>query len=103
VQFSSAVTDNGEAIYRIGTTSAARVTLADCSECGVAGWGWQDNGSGVNKLGPLLRFDRSGLQTIRVQTFEDGFSIDQIVLSPSTYLTSAPGSLQKDSTILPMQ
>jgi hypothetical protein len=103
VQFSSAVTNTGEAVYRIGTTSAARVTLADCSECAVAGWGWQDNGFGVNKLGPLLRFDKSGLQTIRVQTFEDGFSIDQIVLSPSTYLTSAPGTLRKDSTILPMQ
>ena len=103
VQFSSTRTNKGEPIYRIGTTSAARVILADCVECTVAGWGWQDNGFGVNKLGSLLRFERSGLETIRFQTLEDGFSIDQIVLSPSTYLTSAPGRLKKDATILPMQ
>jgi hypothetical protein len=102
-QFSSTKTKRGEPIYRIGTTSAARVTLADCTDCSVDGWGWQDNGFGVNKLGPLLLFDRSGLETIRVQTMEDGFSIDQIVLSPSTYLSHAPGGLKKDTTILPMQ
>jgi endonuclease/exonuclease/phosphatase family metal-dependent hydrolase len=35
-----------------------------------------------------------------VQTREDGFWIDQIVLSPSTYLSSAPGALKNDGTIL---
>jgi hypothetical protein len=103
VQFAHTVTKRGEPQYRIGTTSAVRVILADCTECTVAGWGWQDNGFGVNKLGPLLRFDTSGPETIRIQTLEDGFSIDQIVLSPATYLTNPPGGLQKDSTILPMQ
>jgi hypothetical protein len=78
------------------------VILADCTECTVTGWGWQDNGFSVNKLGPLLRFEKSGLETIRFQSREDGFSIDQIVLSPSTYLISAPGVLKRDSTILRM-
>jgi len=32
---------------------------------------------------------------------EDGLSIDQIVLSPSTYLNAAPGALKNDNTILP--
>jgi hypothetical protein len=39
-------------------------------------------------------------QTIRVQTREDGFSIDQVVLSSVTYLTSSPGALKNDTTIL---
>ncbi|HUE88999.1 MAG TPA: choice-of-anchor Q domain-containing protein [Vicinamibacterales bacterium] len=102
VQFSSSVNAKGHPVYRTGTTSAARVILADCKDCTVSGWGWQDNGFGVNKLGPLLRFGKSGLETIRFQTFEDGFSIDQIVLSPSTYLKNAPGALKNDTTILPM-
>jgi hypothetical protein len=41
------------------------------------------------------------LHTIRVQVREDGFGIDQIVLSAATYFTSAPGSLKNDATILP--
>jgi hypothetical protein len=32
---------------------------------------------------------------------EDGLSIDQIVLSPQTYLNSSPGTLLNDTTILP--
>ncbi|MFP5262931.1 MAG: hypothetical protein ACLGJB_13580, partial [Blastocatellia bacterium] len=39
--------------------------------------------------------------TLRVQPREDGLSIDQVVLSPQTYLNSSPGFLQNDSTILP--
>ena len=32
---------------------------------------------------------------------EDGLSIDQIVLSPTTYLFNSPGALKNDTTILP--
>jgi hypothetical protein len=39
---------------------------------------------------------------VRVQTREDGLSIDQIVLSPATYLATAPGALKNDTTILPL-
>jgi len=36
-----------------------------------------------------------------VQSREDGFSIDQIVLSSGNYLDVAPGALKNDRTILP--
>ena len=51
-------------------------------------------------LGPLVYFRKSGTQTIRIQTREDGFSIDQIVLSPSAYLHTAPGANKNDTRIL---
>jgi PKD repeat protein len=100
VQFSGSNNSSGSAVYRTGTTSALEVNLEDCSGCGVQGWGWQDDGWGVGVLGPLVYFNSTGTQTIRVQTREDGFSIDQIVLSPAQYLLSAPGALKNDGVIL---
>ncbi|MBI3652029.1 MAG: hypothetical protein HY231_13495 [Acidobacteria bacterium] len=76
------------------------VNLEDCAGCGLSGWGWQDNGWGVGVLGPVIYFQTSGTQSLRVQAREDGFSIDQIVLSPQTYLNSAPGAAKNDATIL---
>jgi hypothetical protein len=76
------------------------MNLEDCGGCGLSGWGWQDNGWGVGVLGPVIYFQTTGVQTIRIQTREDGFSIDQVVLSPSTYLNSSPGALKNDNTIL---
>jgi len=90
VQFSRSVDGSGAAVYRIGSTSATQVNIEDCSGCGLSGWMWQDNGFGSNVLGPVIRFATSGTQQIRVQTREDGLAIDQIVLSPATYLTSQP-------------
>jgi hypothetical protein len=101
VQFANSVDTSGAAIYRIGTTSAAKISLQDCTGCPLSGWGWQDNGFGANVLGPLVRFTATGQQTVRVQTWEDGLSIDQLVLSPAAYLTAAPGRLTNDTTILP--
>ena len=101
VQFSDSVDTAAAAVYRIGTTSATTINLEDCSGCGLSGWGWQDNGWGVGVLGPLIYFANSGTHTLRVQVREDGLSIDQIVLSPNTYLNSSPGSLKNDTTILP--
>ena len=77
------------------------MNLEDCSGCGIQGWGWQDNGWGVGVLGPQIFFQNTGQQTLRVQVREDGLSIDQIVLSPTTYLNSSPGALKNDTTILP--
>jgi len=51
-------------------------------------------------MGPAISFEQPGAQTIRVQVKQDGFSIDQIVLSAETFLTVAPGALKNDSTIL---
>ena len=100
IQFSDSVDNGGNAVFRIGTTSAAEMNLEDCSGCGIQGWGWQDDGWGVGVLGPLIRFQTSGTHTLRIQVREDGLSIDQIVLSPQTYLSTAPGSLKNDSRIL---
>jgi hypothetical protein len=101
VQFSGSVSATGTAMWRIGTTSATPVILEDSSGAGVQGWGWADNGYGVNVLGPVVYFAVSGSQRLRVQVREDGLGIDQIVLSAAAYLTARPGATRNDSTILP--
>ncbi|CAN5422557.1 hypothetical protein BH23ACI1_BH23ACI1_11240 [soil metagenome] len=97
-QFSGTVTATGTPVYRVGTTSATWLGIEDCSGCPLRNWGWNDNGYSVP--GPLLYFAASGQQTLRVQRREDGISIDQIVLSPSLYLVTAPGPGLDDTTIL---
>ena len=52
-------------------------------------------------FGPQIFFQSTGTHTIRVQGREDGISIDQIVLSPGTYLNNSPGALKNDNTVLP--
>jgi acid phosphatase type 7 len=99
VQFSGSVDSNGTPVFRIGTTSATMFNLEECTGCGLSAWGWNDNLFGG--LGPLIYFASSGTQTIRVQLREDGLAIDQIVLSPQTYLNNAPGATRNDTTILP--
>jgi hypothetical protein len=99
-QFDKSVNASGAAQFRIGTTGAAEVNIEDCSGCGLSGWGWQDNGWGVGVRGPLIYFATGGVQRLRVQTREDGLSIDQIVLSPERFLTASPGTLKNDNTIL---
>ena len=100
VQFSGSLDSSDRAVARIGSTDAYAVNLEDAANAGVSGWGWQDNGYGTGVLGPMIRFAASGLQTIRIQTREDGFRFDQIVLSSAAFLTAAPGALKNDSTIL---
>ena len=98
VQFDRAVTGSGSATWRIGSTSAAEVNLEECSGCGLNGWTWQDTGYGRNVLGPTVRFATSGTQRMRVQTREDGLSVDQIVLSASQYLTARPAGTSSGTT-----
>jgi len=100
VQLSGSVDASGNAVARIGSTSSYVVNLEDDANAGVSGWGWQDNGYGAGVLGPVVKFETAGTQTIRVQTREDGFRFDQIVLSAEKYLTLAPGALKNDSTIV---
>ena len=50
-------------------------------------------------MGPPIYFATTGTQRIRIQIREDGFSIDQILLSPTRYLNTAPGALRNDTTI----
>ena len=103
VQFSESVTAGGAEQWRIGTTSAAEVNLENCSGCGVAGWGWQDTGYGNGVPGAPVYFATTGVHRLRVQIREDGFSIDQIVLSKGPFLSTSPGALKNDTTILAKQ
>jgi len=98
MQFSDSVTQSGSAIDRIGTTSGAAVVLQACTGAPEEGWGWTDNG--WCGLGKPMYFQYTGSHTLRVQVREDGLSIDQIVLSPQTYLSAAPGAAVNDSTLL---
>jgi hypothetical protein len=100
VQFSDSVTSAGASTWRIGTTSGTSVNLEECGGCGLSGWGWQDNGYGTGVLGTPVYFATTGSHRMRVQVREDGLSIDQIVLSPSTYFSRAPGATKNDTTIL---
>jgi glucose/arabinose dehydrogenase len=98
VQFSGSVDAAGAPRYRIGTTSAAAVSIEDCSGCGLSGWGWQDIAYGA--LGPPIYFATSGRKTMRIQTREDGIAIDQIVLSAGAFTRSAPGAVRNDSRVM---
>ena len=100
VQFSGTVDAAGAPALRIGTTSSTTMNLEEDNNAGVSGWGWQDNGWGTGVMGATLTFATPGLHTIRVQTREDGVSIDQIVLSARKYLTAAPGAMKHDTTTL---
>ena len=97
-----AVTADGATRFAVGTTDALDVNLERCSGCGLSGWGWRDErwGDRLTAAPVLLRFPSGGWQRLRVQTREDGVSVDQFVLSAEQYLQNAPGSAKNDMTIL---
>jgi hypothetical protein len=100
VQLTGAVASDGNS-YAVGSTSALPWNLEECSGCGVAGWGWEDDGWGApDRHGVTLRFPEGGVQRIRIQTREDGVSIDQVVLSSERFLTARPGTAKNDTVIL---
>jgi hypothetical protein len=99
IQFSGAVTAAGQPYARLGTTESAELVLQDgAGGASPSSWGWTDNGWGA--LGPQLYFPADGSYTLRVQQREDGAIIDQIILSPTDYLTTAPGARRNDTTII---
>ena len=100
VQFSNTVEPVRDRRLSHRHASSTEFNLESCSGCGLANWGWEDNGWGTGVLGPRIYFAASGSQTIRIQPREDGLAIDQIVLSPATYLTSSPGATKNDTTLL---
>jgi phosphatidylserine/phosphatidylglycerophosphate/cardiolipin synthase-like enzyme len=101
LQFNGSVDAMGTPIMRIGTTGSAAFILqgGSADTTGHSGWGWTDNG--WDAQGAHVYFAHTGPQTVRVQPREDGAIVDQIVMSPSTYLTAAPGPRENDTTILP--
>jgi hypothetical protein len=99
VQFNDSRTSAGSPTARIGTSSSLEVVLQNGSNGRAPhGWGWTDNGWGA--LGTHVYFAATGTHTIRVQQREDGAVIDQIVISPDSFLTAAPGWRLDDQTIL---
>jgi PLD-like domain len=102
VQFSDAVAGAGSTTrtMAIGSTSSGEFVLQDGPSGGSnSNWGWTDSGWGVP--GAPIYFETTGTHTLRVQQREDGAIIDQIVLSPDTYRTAAPGPHANDAMLLP--
>jgi len=101
VQFSDAKSSGGASIYPMNSTSGLDVNLAtDANATSLNGWGWQ-NGAYWLSQATTVTFPTSGTHTMRIQVREDGVQLDQIVLSSSRYMTSAPGGVTNDSTIVP--
>jgi len=100
VQFSDALA-GGAPVYQLNSTSGLLVNLAtDAGASSLNNWGWQNTAYWLSQA-TTLTFANSGSHTLRIQIREDGVQLDQIVLSPSTYLSSAPGSVTNDHTIVP--
>jgi hypothetical protein len=97
IQFAGSVSASGVPVFRIGSTTSTVVCIEQGNGAGLDGWGWADNG--WDGLGPDLYFAADGRQTIRVQRREDGITIDQILLSSSTFLRQAPGAAKADARI----
>jgi hypothetical protein len=103
VQFEGGAISGGQPRYAIGTTDGLAINLERCSNCGVSGWGWRDErwGTTLGAAPVLVRFPTGGFHRLRVQTREDGVSIDQIVFSSEKYLNAPPGPAKNDTTMLP--
>ena len=100
VQFSDALA-GGSPVYQINTTAGLTVNLAtDAGASSLQNWGWI-NGAYWLSQPTTLTFASGGSHTLRIQVREDGVQLDQVVLSPGTYLSSAPGPVSNDSTIVP--
>jgi hypothetical protein len=100
VQFSDALV-GGSQVYPMNTTSGLVVNLAtDVGASSVNSWGWENTAYWLSQ--PVtVAFAPGGTHTMRIQVREDGVQLDQIVLSSARYLTSAPGSVTNDQTIVP--
>ena len=100
VQFSDAMV-NGSPVYAMGSADGLLVNLAtDGTGSSLNGWGWQ-NGAYWLSQAQTFTFSTPGPHVLRIQGREDGVQLDQIVLSPSSFLASAPGAATDDSTIVP--
>ena len=100
VQFSDAQATGGS-VFPLNSTSGLLVNLAtDGTGSSLSGWGWQNTAYWLSQP-TTFTFATSGTHTMRIQVREDGVQFDQIVLSPSQFLSSAPGPVGGDNTIVP--
>ena len=79
-------------------TAVQGIAEQPCSGCAISGWGWRNGGYWLTT--DTVTFATTGTQTIRIQTREDGVRLDQVVISPSRYLSTAPGAAKDDQTIV---
>jgi hypothetical protein len=99
-QFSDALS-GGAPVYPLNSPSGLLLNLAtDSTGSSVSGWGWQNRAYWLAQPATFT-FATSGAHTLRIQVREDGAAFDQIVLSPSTFLTQSPGGPTGDTTIVP--
>jgi regulation of enolase protein 1 (concanavalin A-like superfamily) len=109
VQFSDAIA-NGTPVYPVGTTSGLLVNLAtDGTASSLHNWGWVDGAYWLSQPATYTFSNTTG--TLRIQPREYGVEIDQIVLSPGTYMNPnascptscafAPGPINNDTTTVP--
>ena len=78
-------------------SSTSRPTAARAS---VQNWGWQNDAYWLTQP-TRITFPSGGGDDASSAGEEDGVEWDQIVLSPRRYLSSAPGPVSNDSTIVP--
>jgi hypothetical protein len=96
VQFSDGVIPRtGSPAYPIGSTDALLVNLENCYGCGLSHWGFQDHAWWLTQ--PAVISLPAGHHMIRIQVREDGAMLDEVILSPSRFMTTPPGPV-KDST-----
>jgi type II secretory pathway pseudopilin PulG len=79
----------GRAINRIGDSEGL---VPSCDGNPIGTWCWDDLWTEIANEGERMTFQDTGLHTIRIQRREDGYAIDQLVLSSNTYLNSAPNN-----------
>lgn len=85
LQFSDAL-EGGDPVNRIGGSQGLVVSN------GTNTWAWDDIWEGTQTTGEIIQFEQNGDHTVRVQRREDGFAIDQIVLSSATYFNESPSN-----------
>ncbi|HXE79123.1 MAG TPA: Ig-like domain-containing protein [Vicinamibacterales bacterium] len=101
LQFSDSVSGSTP-VYRIGTTGGFGVALQTSESIKPINWGWTGSANGLVQP-PAVTFAWSGLHRLRIQTWEDGVEVDQIVLSPVRYFDEAPGAQKNDATTVAKQ
>ena len=98
-QFSDAISSTGAALYSIGSSNALTLNLQTSNGSKLHGWGWVDDAFWLSQAS-TISFSATGTHKLRLQAREDGVQVDQIVLSPATYLSVSPGQRSGDSTIV---